>query len=838
MLCCVISMTSFPLNAAANKKAYENMEIVDGWQCVATNEKYSINANLQSAQFYIENLQTGEKWFSSPQDAENNLQGEMLNQAKSLLRVEYLSASGERLSMDNYDYSVSQGKYSALKLENGIRFEFTLSKGDITIDMLPKMIEKDKFESKILSKLDADSKKVVQKRYALYTKGAAVSGLTWEQIEKKYPEVKNKDYYILSESTPKFDYEKLYVAIFEKSDYTLEDFEEDRRDSDEVVQRAEFFIPLEITLNEYGVSAKIPCDEIKYASIFPPIEIYLLEYFAAAAADSEGYILVPDGSGALIDFTAANGLSSSIRCDIYGRDGAISDNATPTPIEQAVIPFFGIKDKASSFVSIVTEGDAHCFINGKTAGSIMPYQSVSAAFTVTPYDVMVVHGSKEDIITYKPQEKPYNGDIQVQYMLLTNGAEYSQMATAVREYLIDGKLIPQVGSAQNSILNVDLLAAAKHKKYFLGIPFDALYTLTDCDEAIEIVKELNQKGAESVSVGYKGWRNGGLNPSIATRLNVNRKIGGKKGLKELSQYLSENNELYLDLPVQSVYKSGLFFNKWSSAVRYTFQEIANQYPYNIARMDLDKSKTAWQWLSPTRIPKVLDKFINKMDRLGLSEDTGISLSDLGDSLNSNFHKSDTVDRQKSLEIIEDTLANISKDKKIVVEKGNLYTLAYADKVVDLPLKSSGYHCASKSVPFTAMVLHGSVAYTGGYINLADDPTEMLLRSIECGAGFSYCWTYASDKELLELESDELKDYHSLNYSAWIDEAADNYKKVANELSSTEAVAIIGHCYLSDDVVCTIYADGTIVYVNYGYNDYQTEGITVSARDYLVVKGDK
>ncbi len=831
-------MTSFPTNAASKEKAYKDMEIVDGWQCVAMNEKFSINANLQSAEFYIENLQTGEKYYSSPQDAENNLTGEMLNQAKSLVRVEYLSASGERLSMDNYDFSVLQGKYSVKKLEDGIRFEFTLSKGEVTIDMLPKMIERSKFENKILSKLDADSKKVVQKRYSLYTKGAMVGGLTWEQISKKYPEVKNKDYYILSESTPKFDYEKLYVAIFEKSDYTLKDFEDDKSADEDIVQKAEFFVPVEITLSEYGISANVPCDEIKFTPSFPPIEIYLLEYFGAASAGSEGYILLPDGSGALLDFTTANGLSSSIRCNIYGSDGALSENVEPTPIEQSTIPFFGMNDVDSAFVSIVTDGDAHCFINGKTAGGVVPYQLVNAAFTITPYDMMVVHGSKSDIITYKFQEKPYNGDIEVQYMLLSDDAGYSQMAATVREYLIANKIIPEMGNAQKSILNVDLLATAKYKKYFLGIPYNALYTLTDCDEAIEIVKQLNKKGADSVSVGYKGWRNGGLNPSIATLLSVNRKIGGKKGLAGLSEYLSENNELYLDLPVQSVYKSGLFFNKWSSAVRYTYQKIAEQYPYNIARMSVDKSKQSWQWLSPTRIPKVLNKFINKMERLELEDNTSLLLNDLGDSLNSNFHKSDRVDRQESLKIIKNTLADISKDKNIVVEKGNLYTLAYADKVIDLPLKSSGYHSASKSVPFTAMVLHGSVAYTGNYINLADDPTEELLRAVECGAGFSYCWTYASDKELLKLESEELEDYHSLNYKAWINEAAENYKKVSSELSNVADKAIDSHCYLTDDVVCTTYADGTNVYVNYGYEDYQSLDVTVSARDYLVIKGDK
>ena len=45
----------------------------------------------------------------------------------------------------------------------------------------------------------------------------------------------------------------------------------------------------------------------------------------------------------------------------------------------------------------------------------------------------------------------------------------------------------------------------------------------------------------------------------------------------------------------------------------------------------------------------------------------------------------------------------------------------------------------------------------------------------------------------------------------------------------------GHERMSDDVTCTEYADGTKVYVNYGYDDFSSDGITVPARDYLVVK---
>ena len=46
--------------------------------------------------------------------------------------------------------------------------------------------------------------------------------------------------------------------------------------------------------------------------------------------------------------------------------------------------------------------------------------------------------------------------------------------------------------------------------------------------------------------------------------------------------------------------------------------------------------------------------------------------------------------------------------------------------------------------------------------------------------------------------------------------------------------MVGHKNLNSDVSCTEYADGTQVYVNYGYSDFTTdEGVKVPARDYIV-----
>ena len=43
--------------------------------------------------------------------------------------------------------------------------------------------------------------------------------------------------------------------------------------------------------------------------------------------------------------------------------------------------------------------------------------------------------------------------------------------------------------------------------------------------------------------------------------------------------------------------------------------------------------------------------------------------------------------------------------------------------------------------------------------------------------------------------------------------------------------------MTDYVTCTVYADGTRVYVNYGIQDAVAEGVKVAAEDWTVAKGE-
>ena len=95
-------------------------------------------------------------------------------------------------------------------------------------------------------------------------------------------------------------------------------------------KRDGFFIPLHVSLEDDSLVVKFYFDEIEEEEEDPEstlgvlrlLDITLLPYFGAAPKGEKGFIFVPDGSGAIINFD--NNKSSSLYSQyVYGRDKSI-----------------------------------------------------------------------------------------------------------------------------------------------------------------------------------------------------------------------------------------------------------------------------------------------------------------------------------------------------------------------------------------------------------------------------------------------------------------------------------------------------------------------------------
>ena len=184
----------------------------------------------------------------------------------------------------------------------------------------------------------------------------------------------------------------------------------------------------------------------------------------------------------------------------------------------------------------------------------------------------------------------------------------------------------------------------------------------------------------------------------------------------------------------------------------------------------------------------------------------------------------------------DTLrAAHEKGQAVMIKEGYDYAMPYADLITDMDLNGIEDSIIDQMVPFYQIAIHGAVEYTGMSINLSDDWQTELLRCAEYGAGLNFTFM-AEDGKILQ---DTLhSDLYGAGYEAWRGNAAALINEYQQAMRGLGNQRITGHEALSEDVRVTEYENGARVYVNYGAQDYQAEGVTVPARSYQVTRGDQ
>lgn len=140
------------------------------------------------------------------------------------------------------------------------------------------------------------------------------------------------------------------------------------------------------------------------------------------------------------------------------------------------------------------------------------------------------------------------------------------------------------------------------------------------------------------------------------------------------------------------------------------------------------------------------------------------------------------------------LASVEEENSIMLSGGNAFTLKYADVITDVALTSSEYIHSSQTVPFTGIVLHGSVDFTGTPINMEGDIDRAILNAIENGASMFFTLSYRNTKE---LASDEFwSKYYSVSYDIWKDDVKKYYDILNDALKDLQTSYITDHRFLN------------------------------------------
>lgn len=822
VICTVISV--FGGISAFADTAVKTAE-TDGFITMSS-DKYNFTLNTENGCFTVKDLKTGNIYRSNPENADPSLTTEALY---SQLTVEYFSASNQIFTFNSYEHSSKLGNITAKAEDNKISVEYVLGKMKIDRTVIPNCYTEKDFKEFL--KTDGIDKNIAESIYEFVDK----ENIYYEDYLESYPLLKKQPLYVLDQYAPDYKIEKLYYQMKDAgfNHGKLEEHNEKYGLAAPQNDNIQITVAINYELCEQGFKATVDCDKISVDGNATLTAVYPLPYYEAAFGSEEGYMLLPDGSGALINFSNDRLELGDVAVPLYGSDDALTLKQKTEYTPRATIPIFGISRITHGTLAVIEKGDALATVYGTLSGRAVPVCTAYTGFTLRPYEMITLDSVSTNTSYNIYSSESYDGDISILYILLdSDNSSYSKMAAVYREYLTENGCLNK-NQKSGYPLSVEFLGAIGKSKNFLGIPYTKTYALTTLDDALSTINRLKAGYSEDLTVKYTGWCNGGLVQKYANKISLVSKIGNKKEFESFNNTLeSWDITCYYGIYLQQINQKlvNTRVNVLQKGVKCLYNDVASKPLLNLATtlpltektFETNQNEPQSYMLSPKYLSSLAKKADSGMKKLGAKY---TAYEDLGSLLYSDFSKKNYSNRQESLENIRKAL---DSRKGFSVSGGDIYTLKNAEHIYNMSLTNSRRLVYDSEVPFTQMVLHGYVSYSSEAINLSDDPDRALLKSVETGAVLHY--TFAGNNTE-QLKNSDYNKYYSVLYDAWSDSIENHYHKIASSQKKLASQLITEHRYLSKDVTLTVYEDGTQVVVNYGAEPFEFGGEVITSMNY-------
>jgi len=785
-----------------------------GYTLVASTHALELYFNERTAGICVFHIENGQLWFSNPQNIneDNIATGINISRLRSQIELTYVNPRGQVGRYNSYDFSVSSGNFSHEIIENGIRVVYNFGDETRDINFLPPYISEERFRTLILDQLpDRVDQQRIRDLY-FFDSDAGVFLRTGQQMS-----------------------EMIMYRVFEILDrigYTEEEMEYDRQyfGGAEINERRPRFQNVAISYEIVGdmFYATLHAGEIVEPEGFPIISINILEFFGAADMYSEGYIFIPDGSGALIELNNGRTFAQPFSAPVYGRDRAIVLFEDILTSETVRLPVFGMNKDGNGFLAIIEEGAAVAHINADISGRTNGFNSVFAGILVRASDTLnLSDGTTIRSATIFPNDH-FASDVRIAYhFLYGNRSSYVGMANFYRRYLAD-KYSLQPVSNEDIPFYVEFVGGFQRRTSFLGIPITRFTPMTTFNQAQNITESFMDSGISNINVLMSGWFNGGVRHSLPTRINVAGGLGGRNGLTALNNFLTERGAaLYPVVNIMTNYRRGLFYNDRRMSSRQINQRPAfNTITYVPTYLENTFPRSAV--ISPRNILGIVERFLSVYASLNIR---GVALSDMGTYVQSDFYNNNMYGRDDSMQVIVDGISKISNEHQILVRGGNAPSIAYADHIVNVPFSHSAFNITNRSVPFMQIALRSYVDFAGEPINLWDvrNLETAFLKILEYNSGVHFKLTHDRSSITKRTEFEYL---FSTHYADWFDVAVDIYTRANYELRNVRHSAVVDRTWPADGVIRVSYENGVSFTINYNLEPVNVIGREIPGLSFI------
>lgn len=761
---------------------------------------------------------------------------------QALLSLTYLGEDNNLYEWNSYDNSVAFSSYSMNQIENGVRININLNEGESNrfYEYLPKKMSIETYEEMFVGGL--------QRLMEEGTLDATTGDRYLTTLSLVYRRSLTEECYAVTyNGNPPTSATNQMIEMAGLVGYTQEMLFEDADTfgfTVTIAEPAQFDLVLELTLDDKGdLIAHVPTGSIvSYNDYYTAQTLSVLPNFGAATADQydDGYILVPDGSGALVQFNSYIPNVSDYKRPFYDNNFYSDFYFMPEYGEELYMPVYGmlygtVNHTEKGFLAIVEEGARTAYMNIKLASSgadSANYNKAYASYEIAQYKRVKISGEySSDSGVYLVNTGMQNLDLTTRYKLYGSDTSYFDLAKGYQAYLAEKEgMAVQYGDGAAQMY-LEVVGGLNIASRFVGIPYSRAYSMTTYEELMDIMKSME---GISYQLQYDGAFNGGWNGKLNRGGGLSGQNGSRSKLKEVLSYAENNGvPLYLQVALTQIWENGNGFRASTHAIRdYANDEVLlsrYQPVLGILNRALSDGITHddYYLLSPRFLSAVTDAFLKDTE-----DYRGLAISDLAGMYYADYRYENYISGETGDIVLNENLDKLSEDKTLSLSNPHIDKISFGSIATDISRESSDYATFAVTIPFKQLVMNGMISYTTEDVNLSSKNAEyFILQAAELGSYPKFIVTY---KNVDVLKNSDYSYLFSAQYSLQEEKIRAVYEECVSVRSQIGTDEIIGHEVLEDGVYQTTYGNGTVALVNYNLYDVTlADGTCLPAEGYLV-----
>lgn len=317
------------------------------------NYGYQLYVDSQSGEVALVETATGNYLFSNPYDVASSKGSSSISTGGttgtkeqlllSQIIVQYVD-NGTTKYLYSFQDAAMRNQISVSRIKSGVRVEYTIGQQEFR-KLVPRWIPQDVFDELIKQPLieavingeieggvpdsgnpeDNFYYRQFMTYYKLKDPALEDTQGAIDAMYEAYPITKEFPIYVFATDASSVEINKVEGYIKDYCpDYSFEQMDADHEATGYEATDDEypvFKMALEYSLDEDGLSVRLPCNGLQYnMSSYTLENISILPYMGAGNTKNEGYNFYPDGSGSLFDFNLNR--TNTIRGKIYGIDYA------------------------------------------------------------------------------------------------------------------------------------------------------------------------------------------------------------------------------------------------------------------------------------------------------------------------------------------------------------------------------------------------------------------------------------------------------------------------------------------------------------------------------------